>query len=814
MSCVRRAASAGAAGRRRHTPATLLLPILLLTCLAASPLTPARGQADGATPLPAETSLAHYLDSAARAEGYVLSYDIAALRALPRPADPAPGLFAALEGARLDFEISDDGAHVSVRPAARAPLVTDTAYVVAALPAVALTPLRSDSAARPAVPTARYAAATLGRQPATGLDLVPVGGVGVGAGPSPARAARPRLRGASATATGIDFAGLPLYRVEHARGLLPALDPAWVEPPVLYRGHYPAAVGGYTGGLLRYPAAALPAVPGLGGEVAASPQFGRATLTRVGADAYVRAGGRTTWRELAQTTRRGAADDPAAIIALPAVSFGDAHLRAGYRWPRRRLSVDVYGYAGRDAGALDIDPEGDAAPAEAPGGHTSRYRESSVERTRALGATVRFTPARTTYRLSAYATTARERYDGEATRFTDATSGSAADTLTLSTYYANELSDRQLGLSATLPGGLEVGAQLQTLGAVAVAAYGATVPLAYDQADTRAHAYAEYGGRLGNATEVTAALRGTYANRFGTPWLSPRVRVRRLLATSAKHTLAAEAGYSYTRQALRGVQQDNAFGQPSTLWVLQLDRTDRTSGCHTATLGARLTGSRWVLGVEGYYRRLGSVVANLRQAGAAASAADSLAALLLGASPEFAVAEGEGRSFGVDVDLDYAWSRWRLRSAYSLAWSDQRFAADAWLPAPDDRRHRWASGLAYAHGAWAAGLDYEFASGPLFTDVSALLDAATANEPAGADRARSRLPAYHRVDLRAGHEHALTERLGLRTSLRLYNAFDRANRSVVQQVAGPGAADVSDGATGAQVELLRRTWLAEVALTF
>ena len=657
------------------------------------------------------------------------------------------------------------------------------------------------------------------------LDPRDLGGFGylgvAGATRIDARSAAPALRGSLPTETLLTLDGLPVYHADHYFGLFPAIDPQAVGQAELHRSHYPADWGGSTGGLL-----ALRSREVYNTTVATelNPLAGSA-LARVKAGAWhLLADGRTTWGDIARgellesaaVDLERAAQSTSALVR-PRFRFADGYVRAAYAPAGSPWRASVQTFGSRDRYDFEFNQsqllggERGMPPVDVAG----RYEELTTWTN--AGARVELTYAlspRLSLGLAGHRSRYAQTFDADGETRIQTLRGERLRSI-LENELRNDVADEQVALSIgkTRAASAEptpkhrwrAGLQVQRLATEASFAINQQLPL--DEADERAwvHAFTQQEWTRG-AWSVNAGLRLSQRLDTAQLWWSPRVKLAYRLGRGS-----LTAGYSLTQQALRALQHENQFGQTYTLLVTDAGTTvDGTATNYT--LGYSLARAGMYLAIEAYHRRLGGTLAALSQQVALPQGGE-----LVNLQPNFISVVGEGEVRGVDLDLRYGRGDWAAQLGYTLARSRRRFdevAAGAWQRAPDDRRHRLATGLEYGPGRWTFAANLEWATGLSYVDLNVLSAEAGPRRTADPEAFLLSLPAYARVDLGAHYRFRLAG-ARVRTGLRLYNALDRDNVTQRQYVVGIGGPSSRRAvAVGTDVALLGRLPLAELRVEF
>lgn len=646
-----------------------------------------------------------------------------------------------------------------------------------------------------------------------------------GASQIDAAGAGPAIRGSAHHETRVELDGLPLYHVDHLFGLFSAIDPALVSAVEVYRSHYPADRGGARGGLMAVSTADAGASDAPALELGVSSVSANAALRAGAGSVCVLAGARSSLGDVGQggafAASGGAADETLTATGVPAFRFHDAYVRVDVGAEDSPWHARLNAYRSRDRYNYGLDEASLLEDRRVPTTLTLGYEEASRWRNDGFGASLTYASEGLTYGLDAHVS----RYGNALTTGATASVSPARrpqvrERELLDNALDNEIEDLQIGLrvggsSADRP--WEVGMQVQRLSTLARFWFDTRRTFEELGDEIRLHVYGMRAFRLAEGTDLEFGLRGSYSRLFGEAWASPRVMLRQEVLAKAKPDGKATGrtyltgGYSYTRQSVTALQHQNQFGQNYDLLVLELPSEEARGAAHNLTFGATHERTKLRIGLEAYYRALPGVVANL-----STSRVDTAGRALLNPQPTFQTVVGEGEVVGVDVDAAYQRGRLSGTLAYTLSRSRQRFDAinrGTWLNAPDDRRHRLAATQAYRLGRWTAGVDYEAASGLVYNDLDAVIaePRLLRRDP---DQFQERLPAYHRVDLRASYR--WTPSWGeVTVGARLHNALDRLNVSQRAYVIGLGP--VSRGqslAVGTDVGLLRRLLVGEVRVGF
>ncbi|MFT3829435.1 MAG: TonB-dependent receptor [Opitutaceae bacterium] len=139
-----------------------------------------------------------------------------------------------------------------------------------------------------------------------------------------------------------------------------------------------------------------------------------------------------------------------------------------------------------------------------------------------------------------------------------------------------------------------------------------------------------------------------------------------------------------------------------------------------------------------------------------------------------------GRSRGVEFTAEYrAGKRWGWSASYAFVRSEERIAG-RWVPKIRDQRHTLYLDITYVPAPkWQLSASWQYHTGWPITDVGYFMapDPVGGEYPAFYYKATNatRLPGYHRLDLRATRRFSLRHGV-LRAYVDLFNVYDRKNQ--------------------------------------
>ena len=633
------------------------------------------------------------------------------------------------------------------------------------------------------------------------------------------RSSSPAIRGSLPSETLTTLDGLPIYHLDHFFGLFAAIDPALVKDVELYRSHYPAPLGGATGGLLA-----------VGTHTAAAPKLQIEASQLAGS--VMAAGAHQGWglmlagRHSLGTLANGQLMESTAVdlsggssgvetVLRPDFRFGDAYGKLTFAKPNNPLQFQLHAFGSNDLYSYQFDQtRSTTGAADRIVTLNSTYAENSDWNNRGTRANLSYNFGSLNLGLTAHQSSYSQTLSANGNNEISSRRGTRLLS-TLNNELDNTLLDRQIGLSLSSiadaehakPYTWKAGLQVQQLSAEAAFKLNQRRPVDEQATQEWTHLYTEQILTYRGWT-LNGGLRLSHRLDTALLWLSPRIKLARKVGAGA-----VTGGYSVTQQAIRSLSHENQFGQTYALLVLRDESASMPRGtAHNYTLGYSLVQRGWQLALEGYFRRLEGQLAALSQ-----QVALPRDAQLVNLQPNFLSVAGQGEVIGLDSEVRYVGGKYSGDVAYTLSRSQRQFAAvagGAWQRAPDDRRHRLASSHSYQWRRWTFGSNFEFASGLAYIDLNVLNpEAGTRANVDPTDYLRS-LPAYQRLDLKTHYRFSLGP-ANVRVGAKLYNVFDRANVTQRQYVVGVGNGDNRRAlAVGTDVALLGRLLIGELRLEF
>jgi hypothetical protein len=143
--------------------------------------------------------------------------------------------------------------------------------------------------------------------------------------------------------------------------------------------------------------------------------------------------------------------------------------------------------------------------------------------------------------------------------------------------------------------------------------------------------------------------------------------------------------------------------------------------------------------------------------------------------------EGQGRSYGMEVEAGYAKGPLSLTAYYTLSWTQRKFEEiyGGWYPDHNDNRHKINLVASWKFAPkWQVFLDWNYHTGNRVTFPSHVVPSDGKVRYLYDQPYNTKLPDYHRLD--AGLEFATKFRNqhGLKVNLSVYNVYNHLNASL------------------------------------
>lgn len=157
--------------------------------------------------------------------------------------------------------------------------------------------------------------------------------------------------------------------------------------------------------------------------------------------------------------------------------------------------------------------------------------------------------------------------------------------------------------------------------------------------------------------------------------LSPRLSMK----FQPTERLSLKASYTLMSQFVHKIA--NSFlDLPTDYWVPTTARLHPMRSWQVAAGAYMKPNKHWLLSLEAYYKRSSHILQYSSWAGLEPPAANW----------DYMVMEGNGRSYGVELDADYNVSNLTLHGSYTLSWTEKKFDDfyDGWYYDKFDNRHK------------------------------------------------------------------------------------------------------------------------------
>ena len=157
--------------------------------------------------------------------------------------------------------------------------------------------------------------------------------------------------------------------------------------------------------------------------------------------------------------------------------------------------------------------------------------------------------------------------------------------------------------------------------------------------------------------------------------LSPRLSMK----FQPTERLSLKASYTLMSQFVHKIA--NSFlDLPTDYWVPTTARLHPMRSWQVAAGAYMKPDKHWLLSLEAYYKRSSHILQYSSWAGLEPPAANW----------DYMVMEGDGRSYGVELDADYNVSNLTLHGSYTLSWTEKKFDDfyDGWYYDKFDNRHK------------------------------------------------------------------------------------------------------------------------------
>lgn len=593
------------------------------------------------------------------------------------------------------------------------------------------------------------------------------------------------IRGAGTDQVLILFDGFTIYHVDHLYGIFSAFNPESIKHMRLSKGSYEARLGGRGAGILeitgkegnRYNSRFSAGLNLLTADLTAEvPLFdGNGSIVLTGRRAYTDVVPTYLFKDLFNTLYNssilqgsGTTGDTFDSQSDPLFTFHDVTARLTYD-PGKNDHLNLSFYQGRDRLELDY-----SDPLAVPGTEISYSDLSSWGNT---GASLRWGHRWNSKNYTnIIGALSQYRSDLDTRDVINNTLIDQSDTLF--TRQESNLEDRTLRIQHELSipghkitGGLwlisrQIDYRFEALSE-------GEVSFLSQQGNT-VSAFLQDDFDVRNKWNFNIGMRVTYHD------LAERLLGEPRFALVYNHSsfFAPKLGLAWQNQNIRRIRRQNLFLNSPDLWRLSNVNSIPTLSSVHLTGGASGKVKSLSYDIEFYYRE---------------STGEILDPLNVRVLNDQLFLTGEGRSYGMDILVQYSRENWRTQLSYSYAQSLLRFDgvnANNWIHSPFDNRHQIKTQQHYRLNNWDLSASFVFSSGNRFTPslglyTIELINGNTATYNSFGVPFSGQLPAYHRLDLSANYRFRWESVLG-ELGFSIYNVYDRNNlRSRVYRVSGP-----------------------------
>lgn len=633
-------------------------------------------------------------------------------------------------------------------------------------------------------------------------------------------AAVPAIRGSKSNETLIEIDKLPLYNVNHLYGTFSAINEQYVEDIAIYRTHYPANYGGFTGGLLQ---ARSNNIYKNRFQVNINPMELKSNLELRKEQWTGLISGRTTLGNISQTSfftstipQQKDTTNNQFGNNIPKYRFNDLFAKINWQGKNQSKQVSLCGFISNDITNLQLQNTL-TVPTRNNSTRNISYLFNQDSKWNSYGTSLSAKHAINSYtqllingHLSNY-----EQSLNNATTL----SGFRRPARTIEeNELINKVNVQQVEIevnrsknSYTLASGLQL-QQLNTIGKFYIGR--GYYLLDQNNKSTRLHAYSTFVDTLKKNWIFDLGIRYTNDLSTSNHWLSPRFGI---VYSLNKYSIFSN--YSYTRQAIQSIDIENQFGQIYNILLLNANNKNTASSANNISLGAKYIASNYRISVEAYYRNLSNVLETIN-----VNISDNNTGFddIRQFTPTFRTLTGEAGIKGIDVDFGIFHRGFEGIFSYTLSKNQRRFKAlydNQWLPSSNDRRHRFTASSLYRTKHWEFNLNYEGASGTPYNNTYNIAPDIR-RELIDPNIYINYLPNYHRFDLSV--DRIIRQKSPkLIVGGKIYNVFNRNNVSYRQYVVALDRPDPTNfprnfkpELQGADISLLPRTYLLELKIEF
>lgn len=295
--------------------------------------------------------------------------------------------------------------------------------------------------------------------------------------------------------------------------------------------------------------------------------------------------------------------------------------------------------------------------------------------------------------------------------------------------------------------------------------------IAIESGNTLSQAFfASFTAQIKNQWQYSFGVRSTYYDNTSDWYLSPRVLLRRKISDD----IYIQGAWSLQPQFLREVYFETPTGRSFNYYamadgqripVLEANQFSLSSGMSMGQIGISI--SAYIKHYDGVVEQLASIIGIDEGQGS------------FFRRGEFLFIQGEGRNQGIEFNANWYGDPLEFIVNYTLSKNSVFFDPilnGAEIAAPNDRRHQLNALLAFKPSERTRlSLEYSYASGRPFTDVTKTSDRLLDRRSQDLELRESRLESYQRLDLSISYMIPMSTG-SLEITGQVFNILDRKNQ--------------------------------------
>ena len=629
-----------------------------------------------------------------------------------------------------------------------------------------------------------------------------------------------KIRGSEGIATLTLIDGIPTYKANHFFGIFSAMNPGYVEEAVLYKNTYPIQYGGRSGGLL------LLSSEGQSDRFSGNVNLGiletNASLQQPLSENWsFHVAGRTTNGNVAdsefynyvdaETPAVNDAPSPRSIISsTPDFRYYDINSKLSFETGKdRKFGINYF----RSEDRLNDEFDASLEIPRPVGALVVREEFRQVQNWSNEGISLFYNDRISNkLRLESNFHYSHHFEEAETDSGISLKNRNIDRSYDFSIFWNNKVEDAggYIKLIKEINGQdyLEFGVDYKKLSTdLTIADVNDSVIHLMESGNT-ASIFLNYSNVISRYFEFSTGTRVNYFNTSGQLYFSPRIN----LILHASSDLDFKASFSRNYQFVRELDYENRFGQNFQLLTLSDDSSVPIGSTYSYMAGVTYKKNRFTFDFELYYKDMeGTVELSLTNP-----------RLFRPDKPddsrEYKLFTGEGRSYGGEVFMTYTGKKYTGRISYTLSRFEEKYNRvfkGQYFRSQDDRPHQLSLFQSYDIGNFVLSMNYSFASGRPYVDLSKLKEARE-RENIDPDEILSFLPDYSRLDFGVAYKFKLGN-VDANIKASVYNVTNRENVKYLQFISGLPIDDNLDNTNevfGTETGLLDRTFNLQLGLKF